>query len=100
MEKYKPGFLGKIIPADNPSKLNKFVTKQFDSFNKMYDTCKDQSDKINDLKSVESNDGESDDTLKVKLSADKSTLDEIAEKNKNDNSVSIQNDVITVSGNK
>lgn len=98
MENYKPGFLGKVIPADNPSKLNKFVTEQFDSFNKMYDTCKDQSDKISDLKSVEPSDGDSGNTLKVKVSADKEALDKIAEKAKNDGSVTVQNDVITVKG--
>ena len=50
MEKYKPGYLGKVIPADNPSKLTDFVTNQYDAFSKIYDTCKNQSENISDIK--------------------------------------------------
>lgn len=92
MERYKPGFLGKVIPADNPSKMTDFVTKKYDSFSKIYDTCKDQSDKIADVKTVETND---DSSLSVKVSADKEVVEKLKEKTKDDKSVSVDNDVIT-----
>lgn len=98
MENYKPKYLGKCIPADNPSKLTKFVTEQYDSFSKVYDTCKDQSDKIDDIKVVDSGDGDSGDTLKVKVSADKEVLKEISDKAKEGGSVTVQDDVITAKG--
>lgn len=98
MEKYKPGFLGKVIPADDPSKLTKFVTKQYDSFSKIYDTCKDQSEKIGDIKVVESGEGDSEDTLKIKVSADKEVVEKIADTAKKDASVTVQDDVITAKG--
>lgn len=98
MEKYKPGYLGKVIPADDPAKLTKFVTKKYESFSKIYDTCKDQSDKIGDIKVVESGEGDSEDTLKVKVSADKDVVEKIADTAKKDASVTVQDDVITAKG--
>ena len=32
VEKYKPGYLGKVMPVDNPSKLTDFVTNKYDAF--------------------------------------------------------------------
>lgn len=98
MEKYKPGYLGKVIPANDPSKLTKFVTKQYDAFSKIYDTCKGQSDKIGDIKVVEPNAGDSEDTLKVKVSADKEVVEKISDAAKGDASVTVQDDVITAKG--
>lgn len=95
MKQYKPEYLGKVIPADDPSKLTKFVTKQYDSFSKMYDTCKDQSDKIKDIKVVES-DNDPTDELKVKISGEKDVIEKIKEKNKD--GVIVEGDVITVKG--
>ena len=53
MEKYKPEYLGKVIPVDNPSKMTNFVENQYDSFSKMYEVCKDQSSNISDIKPVD-----------------------------------------------
>lgn len=96
MKQYKPEYLGKVIPADNPSKLTEFVTNQYDSFSKVYEVCKDQSDKIKDIKVIES-DNESADVLKVKISGEKEAIDKIKEKSKD--GVIVENDVITVKGN-
>ncbi len=94
MDKYKPGYLGKVIPADNPAKLTEFVTKKFDSFSAIYDACKDQSEKISDVKPVDT--GSSDpSSLSVKVSADKETVEKIKEAAAGDESVTVQNDVIT-----
>lgn len=94
MDKYKPGYLGKVIPADNPSKLTDFVTNQYDSFSKVYDTCKDQSDKISDIKVVEKSSNDSSE-LSVKVSTDKDTMENIKEAAKGDESVTVEGDVIT-----
>lgn len=94
MEKYKPGYLGKVIPADNPSKLTEFVTNQYDAFSKVYDACKDQSANITDIKVVETeNSGTG--TLSVKVSTDSETMAAIQETAKGDESVTVSNDVVT-----
>lgn len=96
MNKYKPEYLGKVIPADNPSKLTDFVTNQYDSFSKVYEVCKDQSDKIADIKVVES-DNDPANALKVKISGEKEVIDKIKEKSKD--GIIVEDDVITVIGN-
>lgn len=94
MDKYKPGYLGKVIPADDPAKLTDFVTKKFDSFSKIYDACKDQSASIADVKPVET--GSSDpSSLSVKVSAPKETVEKIKETAKSDDTVSVSGDVVT-----
>lgn len=95
MNKYKPEYLGKVIPADNPSKLTDFVTNQYDSFSKVYEVCKDQSDKIKDIKVVES-DNDPTNALKVKISGEKEVIDKIKEKSKD--GIIVEDDVITVTG--
>lgn len=93
MNSYKPEFLGKVIPADDTSKMRDFVNNKFDSFSKIYDTCKDSSNNIKDIQVVETpNNNES---LSVKVSADKETLNTISEKAKKDSSISVNGDVIT-----
>lgn len=98
MENYKPGYLGKVLPVDNPSKLTQFVTDKYDAFSKIYDTCKGQSENISDIKVVESGNS-GDDSLSVKISADKETIDSIKETSQNDQSVTVNDDVITARGN-
>lgn len=94
MNKYKPEYLGKVIPADDPSKLTDFVTKQYDSFSKIYDTVKDQSESISDVKAVDV--GSSDpSSLSVKVSTDEETMEKIREAAKDDASVTVSGDVIT-----
>lgn len=94
MEKYKPGYLGKVIPADDPAKLTEFVTKKYDSFSSIYDACKDQSGSISDVKPVDT--GSSDpSSLSVKVSTDKETMDKIKEAAAGDDSVTVSGDTIT-----
>lgn len=73
MEQYKPGFLGKIIPVDNSSKMNDFMINKFDSFNKIYDICKTQSSSINDVKMIDNNSSDTS-SLSVKIETDMNTL--------------------------
>lgn len=94
MEKYKPGYLGKVIPADNPQKMTDFVTNKYDAFSKVYDTVKDQSANIKDVQVVETGNTDSN-TLSVKVSTDSSTMETIKETSKDDSSVSVDNDVVT-----
>lgn len=94
MEKYKPEYLGKVIPADDQSKLTDFVTNKYDAFSKIYDVCKDQSEHINDISAVDNN---STNSLSVKVSTDSSVMDSIKELTKDDKSVIIDNNVITTS---
>lgn len=94
MEKYKPGYLGKVIPADDPAKLTQFVTDKYESFSAIYDACKDHSDKISDLKPVESS--SSDPTaLTVKISTDSETATKIKEETAGDSSITVTGDTIT-----
>jgi hypothetical protein len=92
MERYKPGYMGKVIPADDPSKLTDFVTNKYDAFSKVYDACKNSSDGIKDVISVETASGSSE--FCMKISTDSTTIQSIIE-NKNDESVSVQGYVIT-----
>lgn len=94
MNQYKPQFLGKVIPADDPSKLTTFCMDKFDSFNKIYDVCKGESAQIDDIKAVESENSEQT-SLSVKVSADKEAVAKIIETAKGDSSISIKGDVIT-----
>lgn len=94
MDKYKPGYLGRVLPADDPSKLTDFVTNKYDAFSKVYDACKDQSENITDLKVVETDNADTE-TLSVKISASEEAIDTIKETTSSDESVTIENDVIT-----
>lgn len=98
MEKYKPEYLGKVIPADNPGKLTDFVTNQYESFSKVYDVCKDYSDKIDDIKSVnvESTDKSS---FSAKITTDMDTVETIKKAIGTDSSMNIKGDVITATNN-
>ncbi len=91
MERYKPGYMGKVIPADDPAKLTDFVTNKYDAFSKVYDACKNSSDKIKDVTSVETASGSSE--FCMKISTDSATIKSIIE-NKKDDCVSVQGDVI------
>lgn len=91
MRTYKPEYLGKVIPANDASKLTDFVTNRYDAFSKIYDTCKSSSEKIDDIKVVDTSNSES---LSVKISTDSSTLDNISKEAKKNESVSVTGDVI------
>lgn len=94
MEKYKPEYLGKVIPADDPSKLTNFVTNQYDAFSKIYDACKNQSENISDIKVVDPGNADPN-SLSVKVSADREVVESIKEIANDDESIVVNNDVIT-----
>lgn len=91
MKTYKPEYLGKVIPADDTTKLTDFVTNKYDSFAKIYEVCKDSSKEIKDIQVVDSSNG----SLSVKVSTNKETLTNISEKVKKDSSITVNGDVIT-----
>lgn len=100
MNKYKPEYLGKVIPADNPVQLTDFVTNKYDSFSKVYDTCKDQSEKIDNIQVVESGGDDNKCSLSVKLITDQDTVETIKHAiGTNDTSINIKGDVITATCN-
>ena len=92
MKKYKPEYLGKVLPKDQ-DKITDFMHNKFNGFSEVYNTCKDSSDKINDVKSVEK-DTDNKETYAMKVSADDSVLKDIKEKNTNQ-SIDITGDTIT-----
>jgi hypothetical protein len=93
MKKYKPDYLGKVIPVGNPPKMNKFLTDKYESFSKIYDAVKSESEHINDIKVV--NDDDDSKSLSIKISADKDTVNKIKDKSTDTDGISIDNDVIT-----
>ena len=46
MDRYKPEYLGKVIPADDATKMYDFVKNKSDMFNDIYDACKENSECI------------------------------------------------------
>ena len=96
MENYKPGYLGKVMPVDNQSKMTDFVTNKYDAFTKVYDICKNQSSNINNIVGVDTGGTSTSVELSVKLSTTQETINAIKKNASNDPSISINNDVITV----
>lgn len=92
MERYKPEYIGKVISADDPSKLTDFVANKYSAFSTIYNACKDQSEHISTIAVVENNDT---DTFSVKVSAGSDVLDYIKEATKDNGSIVMINDVIT-----
>lgn len=89
--------MGKIIPADDPVKLTDFIEKKYDAFNKVYDACKEVSEKIDGLKMADSP-LSSVDTLSVKITTDTHTLSSIQEACKTDPNITVSDGVITAKG--
>ena len=94
MKQYKPEFLGKVIPADDASGMRDFVQNKYDSFSKIYDTCKGESESISDIKPVDSSTADQT-SLSVKISTDRETMDKIESKSKGDSSISVTDDVVS-----
>ena len=94
MDRYKPGYLGKVIPADDQNKLTDFVQNKYDSFSKIYDSCKEDSKKISDINVVESTDTDASE-LSVKISTDEETIQSISERVKDDDTVKMNGNLIT-----
>jgi len=99
MQKYKPEFMGKVLPADDQAKLTDFVTNKYDAFSQVYDTCKNQAAKIDTITSLTTPSTPDNNSLSVKVSTDKETMEKIKESNTND-SVTVNGDVITATGKK
>lgn len=96
MEKFKPNYLGKTLPSENKDQMTKFFDKKYDSFNKIYDACKDSSSDISDIKNI--SDDNSDDLL-IKISASNETINKIKETiNSNDSlsCININNDTFCI----
>ena len=93
MEKYKPSYMGQVIPADDPNKMTDFCANKYEAFSKCYDACKEQSENINNVSSVPSEIGS--DSFTMKLSTDSDTMEKIKEANSTDGTVNIVGDTIT-----
>ena len=93
MEKYKPSFMGQVMPADNPSKLTDFVANKYESFSKCYDAAKDESNKISGVSAANSPDGSTEFAMKV--NTDSETMEKIKDKVKDDPSVTVSGDTIS-----
>lgn len=91
MEQVKPHYLGKVLPSDDKEEMTKFLDKKYDAFNNVYNLCKDNSEKISDIKNVSEKNS---DELKVKISSSKDVLDSI--KNNIDSDSSMNGDTITI----
>lgn len=94
MDQYKPEYLGKVIPAADPSKMTGFLSNQYNSFSKIYDACKEHSSDIKDITVVE-NAANPDTSLSVKVSANNEILSEIIKKASGSSEISVKGDVIT-----
>lgn len=94
MKKYKPEFLGKVLP-ENKSDIADFMHNKYEGFSKVYDTCKEESEKITDVKPVSSDSNNNNSkSYSVKVSTDKDTMDNIKKNNKDD-SVKVNGDVVS-----
>jgi len=89
MDQYKPNYLGKVIPADNESKLTDFVQNKFDAFNDIYETCKNYSEQISDITNISN-----DDNLTIKVISSPETMEDIKKNNTRSN-ITVDLDVIT-----
>ncbi len=94
LRKYKPEYLGKAIPVTSPSGLTDFVHNKYDTFTKIYEVCRDDSEKINDIKTLDS-DNKNLTSLSMKISADNDVLSNISNKIKEQNNIDLQGDIIT-----
>lgn len=92
MNNYKPEYLGQVIPANDPSKLIEFVETKYDAFNKVYDACKGQSENIQGIQPVSSDDS----VLSVQVSASPEAIANIKENVTDDDTVSVEDGKITV----
>jgi arginine/ornithine N-succinyltransferase beta subunit len=94
MEKYKPEYLGKVLP-DETKAATTFLQDKYEAFNAVYDACKTESANIMDIKTVESS-GDSSLSVKVSVSNDQALVN-IGENisNMNDENIQISGDVVT-----
>ena len=93
MEKYKPLYMGQVIDTDDASKLTDFVSNKYDSFSKCYDSVKEESDKINSVSAAGNKQGSTE--FNMSVSTDSETMEKIAEKVKDDDSVSVSGNIVS-----
>lgn len=74
MKKYKPSYLGKLMPVDDKDLMNDFIVNKYEAFTEIYDACKDSSEDISNMIVIES---EQKKCLKVKLFCEETTLEKI-----------------------
>ena len=91
MDRYKPEYLGKVIPADDATKMRDFVKTKSEMFNDIYDACKESSEKIDDISVV----NDKDDSLSVKVSTDNDSLEAIRQEASSKESLTLQGNIIT-----
>jgi len=95
LDKYKPTYLGKVLPSD-PPKTKDFLQNNYPQFSDTYDAVKDESEDIRDVSGSFTSD-----SFSLKISANKSTLTNISNKidtmisDEADNELSIIGDIIT-----
>lgn len=89
MNQYKPEYLGRIIPADDESKLTNFVQNKFEGFDEIYNACKNYSDQISDITNISNN---SINELSVKIICSAEIIEKIEKNNPN---INVNLDIIT-----
>lgn len=93
MERYKPSYMGMVMPADDPSKLTDFVANKYESFSKCYDAVKDESANIKNVSATDTPEGSSE--FSMKLSTDSETMEKIKDKTKEDGSISVAGETVS-----
>lgn len=97
MKAYMPLYLGSIGIHSDASKTTKFMTDKYDSFTKIYNSCKEESENINSVKSVDVDDTLDPSLLSVEVDASRNTLDNIMSKIKNDTTINMKDNIIIAS---
>ena len=93
MRRYKPEYLGRVITPDDSEKMTDFVQNKYESFSKVYDACKCDSEKISDIQNTDTPENSKEFSLRVVT--DDETLKSITEKSSE--GVSVEGNVITAS---
>ena len=89
MKKYKPSYLGSVMPVDNKEKMDDFFINKYESFSEIYDACKDFSEEISGISMVESEETKK---IKIILICSEETIDKIKAKKID---IHIENNIIT-----
>lgn len=95
MRRYKPEYLGRVITPDDSEKMTDFVQNKYDSFSKVYDTCKCDSERISDIQNIET--PEKSKEFSMRVVTDDETLKSITEKSREGVGISVNGNIITAS---
>lgn len=95
MKKYKPEYLGKVLPDEGPKRKD-FLQNEYEPFSEIYDACKDESEDITDIKNLTEELGSPSLNIKVTTTSEE-VLHKLSDKISNDpeSNVSISGDVLT-----